>query len=138
MPNYTVRITGGGAQVPWTDPASENPPAPSRLNPNPIHPHTYRRVVTDQLDPDTEVTVTIEATVAGVEGPLDVDLGGDLFTGAWASYSGPFPPPFSQPAGQSSVFEIKLTSVSPGHFVFRVARANGGHVLVHFDNEAVA
>ena len=132
MPDFIVVISGQGAQVPWTDPASENPPAPSRVNPNPLHPHTYHRVSMGLLSPDETKNVVLTCWVAGVEAPLD----GPLFSGAWAKWSGTSaPPPFVSPAGQSSITTITFDHSHLGHHVFRLSHVDGGTVLLHFDVE---
>jgi hypothetical protein len=130
MPNFDVLIDGGD-EVPWVDAASLSPQAPSRLNPDPEHLPSYRRILVSFGLANFEV----HAVVGGVEAPLDAALGGDLFTAAWVEWSGPFPPAIVQPAGQTSVCQIEVSTLHEGHFCLSVSRANGGGVLVHFDVE---
>lgn len=127
MPNFTARLFSGGTVTVWSDPATAT--APSRLNPNPARLHTYLRVA-----PSTSISV--RATVGGVEGPLDGALGGKLFTAWWAHWSGPFPPAIVQPAGQTSVANVTFGATHLGHFILFLGRDGGGAVGIPFDVEA--
>lgn len=122
MPNFDVRITAGASRQVWTDAATLT--KPSRLNNDERRPHTYRRAI-------ASVPVTVSAIVDGVEGPLDVDLDGDLFEGWMAEYPTAGPPPAtSSPGGQSSV--VTFTPAHEGFYLFVMSRANGGRILVPF------
>lgn len=136
MPDFIVTMTGGSSAL-WTD--TGNATTPDRLNPNPAHLHTYRRV---DLGPDGgSVNITFEATVGGVLAPLDADLvlDGRLFTAQWAEWSGPYPPVLTTSAGQSSQVVATLSAGShgvdrhEGHFLFCMIRQGGGSVSIHFD-----
>ena len=122
MPNFDARITSGGSRQVWSDPATLT--KPSRLNFDQRRPHTYRRAI-------ASVPVTVSAIVDGVEGPLDVDLGGDLFEWWFGEFPTAGPPPAtSSPAGQSST--VSFTAAHEGHYLFVMSRANGGRLLVPF------
>lgn len=126
MPNFTARIVGGD-EVPWFDLPSST--LPSRLNLDPDHHPSFRlfEVVA------TPVSIEVRATVNGIDGPLDAALGGNLFTAAWAEWSGSTPPAISYAAGQTSVVSFTVGFDHVGHFCLRLRRKNGGAVLLHFD-----
>ena len=135
MPDFFVTIQGSTDRPAWTDPASENPIAPSRLNPDPVHPHTYQRILVTL--PSAQVSIQMVATVGGVSGPVDAALGGRLFTGVWAEWSGTAGPPIIFPApNQSSVMTLIFDGTHLGHQTFRMTRKNGGLFLVHLDVES--
>lgn len=122
MPNFEVRITAGASRVIWTDPPTLT--KPSRLNVDPVHPHTYREVVVGE-------PVTLSAIVDGVVGPLDAGLAGDLFTW-WFGEVPQWPAPsMSSPVGQTSV--VSFTPQHPGHHLVVFLRSDGGRVLVPFE-----
>jgi hypothetical protein len=126
MPDFELRITSTASPTVWEDP--EDGGNPSRINPDPAHPYLYLRVT-----PPSHVVV--EATVNGVEGPLDGALDGRLFQVHFAEWSGFYPPPITQPSGQTSVAEFDVTDEHLGHFVIVFRRPSGGAVLLHFDVE---
>lgn len=129
MPDFTARPTAGFTVQIWTDPAFDDPSDdpdlgefPSRINPLPGAPHRYYRIVVG-------LTVTIKATVGGVEGPLDGALGGRLFTSSFGEW--PMPgglPSISSPGGQSSV--ATFAAINAGHHLFTMRRTDGGAVLI--------
>lgn len=121
MPSFEARITAGAALRVWSDPATAE--APSRLNPNPLHPPRYRRV-------EQTFAVTIQATVGGVDGPLDADLGGELFTAHFAEVPTWPPPAITSPPGRSSV--ITFTPKYKGHHLVVMRREGGGAVALPF------
>src|SRR5262245_42900543 len=121
VPNFEARITAGATLTVWVDVATAK--APTRLNPNPVHPPKYQRVTWGD-------TVTVKATVNGVEGPLDAQLGGTLFKCHFAEV--PIWPPvaITSPPGQSSVATFKPKYV--GHHLLVMRREDGGAVGVPF------
>ena len=121
MPNFTARIvTGPGlASAVWSDPASVL--LPSRINQR-NHPHRYLRLSGVGI-------VQVSATVAGVEGPLDAALGGNLFT-SWFDEA-PAPLLISVTPGQTSVITFQPAVL--GHYVITMRRANGGAVAIPFE-----
>ncbi len=117
MPNFTARITAGASRAEWTD---------ERLRPSPAHPHSYRQV-------PQGTTVTVKATVDGVEGEVDANLGGELFTAAFAEVPTWPAPAITSPAGQSSVATFTIAAnASVGHYTLVLRRANGGSILIPF------
>lgn len=130
MADFTVTIVGG-AQVAWVDPAGVSPDRASRIKNDPDHLRSYFSAL------PIPTSIAVKAIVGGVLAPMDGALGGRLFTAAWVEWSGPAPPPFSSPAGQSSVVNIHpLTTAYSGHHVLRLQRAGGGAWLIPFDMEA--
>lgn len=125
MPNFTARPTAGAATNTWTDPATDE--RPSRTNPAPGKPHRYYRVVLG-------ATVTVSATVGGVEAPLDGALGGELFTTAFIEWPSGGLISITSPGGQSSV--ASFTPLKRGHHLVRMRRENGGSVFLMFHVEA--
>lgn len=120
MPNFDVRISSGTSRQVWTDPATGE--KPSRLNYDERRPHTYRRGI-------IALPITVTAIVDGVEGPLDVDLDGDLFEWWLGEYPTAGPPPAtSSPGGQSSV--VTFTPAHEGHHLLVASRTDGGRILV--------
>ena len=73
MADFAVALTAGVTLDPWDDPQSVSPDRPSRINPRPEHIHK-RHVGT------TGFQVEVTATVGGVSGELDSNLGGELFS----------------------------------------------------------
>lgn len=128
MPNFTARAFSGLAPVPWIDPPTGS--APSRLNALASHLPLYLRAF-------APANLVFKAKVDGTEGPMDVDLGGELFQAWWAECSGPWPLAIVQPPGQSSVVEVAIPATHLGHFLLVLRRENGGAVLIHFDIEPV-
>jgi len=122
MPDFTADFTGGASVVVWQDPALGS--QPSRINPSPEHPH--RRHVGS-----TGVQVEITATVLGVVGEVDANLGGRLFIGELAESASAPKPAVSSPAGQSSV--QRFTPTAPGHYTFVLRRESGGGIFHHID-----
>lgn len=124
MADFRVAFTAGVTLEPWDDPASVSPDRPSRINPRPEHIH--KRHV-GEVGEQVEVT----ATVAGVAGPLDATLGGELFDLAFLEAPAlPFPTT-SSPAGQSSV--QRFTPAAVGHYTVQLTRPNHGGVILHVD-----
>src|SRR5262245_22697396 len=121
MPNFDARITAGAALRVWTDPPT--PDAPTRLNPNPAYPPKYWRV-------EQTVSVTIKATVNGVEGPHDALLGSKLFTAHFAEMPVWPPPAITSPPGHTSV--VTFTPKHKGHHLLVMRREDGGAVALPF------
>lgn len=126
MPNFSARIVGG-SEVPWEDLPSAS--YPTRLNPDPDHIPSFRRIDAGV----SPVTIEVRAIVNGVEAPFDAALGGNLFSAAWAEWSGTAPPPIVQSSGQTSLTSISVTGSHAGHFCLSLTRTNGGGILIHFD-----
>jgi hypothetical protein len=122
MADFTVEITDGVTVETWSDPASLS--VPTRINPFAEHPH--KRYVGEV---GTEIEVT--ATVEGVEGEVDANLDGLLFTLYYCELPGVVPPPQSSPAGQSSV--QRFTPAAAGHYTFKMKRPEHGAVIMHVD-----
>lgn len=121
MPNFDARITVGATLAVWVDAATAT--APTRLNPNPAHPPKHRRVEIGSV-------VAVKATVAGVEGPPDVLLGGKLFAAHFAEV-----PVWPPPAIASQPFHSSVVTFTPkylGHHLLVMAREDGGAVGVPF------
>lgn len=127
MPNFAARFTAGATSVTW-----EDADTPSRINPKPDHPHR-------RFTGTVGVAVTFKATVGGVEGEIDSNLGGKLFEAWWiehpgdpiASSPGGPGPTFSNPAGQSSV--QSFTPQKTGHHTIGFRREDGGAFVLHLD-----
>lgn len=143
MPDFTLAcspITAGCLSTPqWIDLPSTNPPAPSRLNPQPLSPPRYRKVQAPTLG--GSVTIQIAAVVAGVVGPSDGALGGvDLFSWAWTEFSGQAPAAIIPTSGFSSIIRVtwlNTTVVSHmGHHLLSCRRPNHGAQIIPFDVEA--
>ena len=124
MPNFDLRVHSGASAESWDDP---------RLNHRGSTQHLYRRVYPQTWPAVT--TVELRAVVGGVEAPLDVDLGGDLFHAARISFSGSFPFAITQPAGQSSKILLSLSAHQLGHQELVVRRDNGGAIFLSFEVE---
>ena len=122
MADFTARYTAGATVVTWDDPASGG--TPKRTRPDPEHLHKRH-----QGEVGTEVEVT--ATVAGVEGELDVNLSGLLFAFHFAELPGISPPAVTSPAGQSSV--QAFTPPAAGHYTFKLKREEHGEIYFHLD-----
>lgn len=121
MPDFTARPTSGHTLVIWEDPESGG--MPTRINPLPGAPHRYYRVITNS-------TITVKATVAGVEGPLDAALGGRLFTCSFGEWPTGGLPSVTGAAGQSSVVTFK--AIVGGHLLFQMRRTDGGGIFIPF------
>ncbi len=132
MPDFTADLGPGLTPAIWTDPATGA--AASRLNDLPGKPRRYWKIIPPVL-PGT-VVVELEATVNGVEAPLDGALGGRLFIVSWVKWSGPSPPPLVQVPGQSSVANATLDAAHVGFFQVLFWRPAGGAVLVSFNVES--
>lgn len=127
MPDFTARPSSGVAVANWHDQASGS--KASRLYPDVQAPHR-RWVVASGTQ------VEIRATPdGGSEAPMDAALGGRLFMGWLAEYSGePHQKPVvTSPTNQSSIQRFTLRW--PGHYTFVFRRHNGGSVVMHFDVE---
>ncbi len=129
MPNFTARPTAGVSLITWLDPAASadycTGTAPSRINPDPAHPHKHYR--------GTGTEITLKATVGGTEGPADGALGGNLFHTYFSRWPGAAPPLVTFTAGFTSI--AKFTPTDTGHYVFVFYRPSGGAVGVHLDVE---
>lgn len=125
MPDFSANIDTYNVAV-WTDPATGS--AASRLNDFAGKPRRYRRV-------SSPGTISLGAWVDGVHIPLDAALGGRLFLVSWVQWNGPYPPPLSQPAGQTSLAHCTLTPDHFGYFEVLFWRPGGGGVLVPFNVE---
>lgn len=127
MANFTARISAGATQENWLDPATATKPSRVEAAEWPLR--RWAAAVGG--------LVTAAATVAGVEGELDVNLGGQLFQWNFAEWPrtpgspGGGPPALVKTAGQSSV--IAFTPYVPGHHTLVGRRANGGAVVLHVD-----
>ena len=126
MADFSAAFTAGTTTAVWADPAAASGLLPSRINPDPLHPHRYRLAA-----PGVEVEIT--ATVGGVEGPLDAALGGRTFLGWFAECPGPRPN-VTSPGGQSSV--RRFTPVDEGHYTYVFRRLGGGGLIFHLDVQA--
>lgn len=124
MADFRAEFTAGASVVAWDDPAFGA--RPGRLNPRPEHPHRRHRG-------SPGVQVVVSARVAGVLGPLDAALGGELFTAFFAETPG-VAPALTTPAGQSSV--QRFTPTDEGHYTLRLVREGHGSLFVHVDIEA--
>ncbi len=124
MADFRVTLSSGVTLEPWDDPQSVSPDRPSRINPRPEHIHK-RHVGT------SGVQVELTATVDGVAGEVDANLGGELFSAVFLETPSLPPPSLSNPAGQSSI--QRFTPSEPGHFTLQLSRANHGGVIVHVD-----
>lgn len=121
MADFTVRLTAGVVLTVWDDhPAARG----SRLNPQVTHPSRYWKATVDS-------PVTMKATVAGVEGPMDGALGGRLFTSDFGMAASPVGA--TGAGGQSSV--QTFTPRQAGHYLWVMRRAGGGVVAIHLDAE---
>lgn len=127
MPNFRVTIASGTTLEVWTDPPGAAPycsgTAPSRTNPGVAHPALYPQATVG-------TPVVFAAVVAGVTGPADAALGGELFL-AWLAESPAPTPPVTRPAGFSSA--PQFTPQAQGHYCFVMQRPNGGAVAIHLD-----
>lgn len=124
MADFAVAFTSGVTLEPWDDPQSVSPDRPSRINPRPEHIHK-RHVGT------TGVQVEVTATVDGVAGELDSNLGGELFSSSFLETPTLPPPSLSNPAGQSSI--QRFTPGAVGHYTLQLNRSNHGGVILHVD-----
>lgn len=122
---------------PWTDPASTNPAAATRINPNPQHIHKYLRLSMVGY----AMGIVAYAYLPGATAPIDAALGGRLFGWDWAEWSGDYPPMITPTVGQSSMITITIQpNVHIGHFLLRCRRKNAAgtaytHVAIPLDVE---
>lgn len=123
MADFTLRAVSGVTVAPWTDPAQESPPKPSRVNPRIGFPHR-------RLMGTVGVQIEVHAIVGGVDAPLDAALGGRLFVGWFVQCPVPPAAPTSLP-GHSSI--QRFTPAFPGHYVLGVRRTDGGLEHLHVD-----
>lgn len=121
MPDFEARIASGAMLAVWTDPATAD--GPSRINPHPAHPPRYQRV-------ELGSTVTVKASVAGVEGPPDSALGGRLFTTHFAEVPIWPPPAITTPPGSTSIASFVPNHL--GHHLVVLRRQDGGAVALPF------
>lgn len=124
MSDFRLEFTDGVTLQPWEDPADVPGDRPSRLNARAEHPHT-RHVG------ELGVQVELTAIVGLSHGPLDVTLGGVLFTAVLAEFPQSPPPAISSPAGQSSI--VRFTPNALGHYTIRIARLGHGSIYAHVD-----
>ncbi len=122
MPNFDAEFTSGTTIGVWSDPALGA--IPTRINPAPGHPHRRHN---GTLSSQVEIT----ATVGGVLGEVDANLGGELFIGDIAESPVLPHPNVTSPAGQSSV--QRFTPEVAGHYTFILRRENGGGFYLHVD-----
>ena len=120
-PDFTADFTSGTTLGVWSDPASGS--VPSRINPRPELPHR-------RFNGTVAIQIEVTATVGGVAGELDVNLGGRLFQADLIEFPG-VKPALTSPAGQSSV--QRFTASSAGHYTLVMLRDEGGVVVMHVD-----
>jgi len=123
MPNFDVKIVSGVTPVPWDD---------ARLEHRGAAPHIYWKVPIPTAP--TLAEVVIHCIVDGVEAPLDVDLGGDLFVASRLAFSG-FPFAIAQTAGQSSEITLSFAASMAGHAALCIRRPNGGAIILSLEVE---
>ena len=125
--DFTCAFSSGVTQTTWLDPLRPSDSMPSRLNPHVGRPHLRWM---GEVGAEVEIT----ATVGGVAGEVDANLGGRLFT-AWLIESpAPGPLPWTSAGGVSSI--QAFTPPTIGHYSIGFARASGGTVILHLDVEA--
>lgn len=125
MPNFDFVVVSGTTTKGWGDP---------RLNTRRTAQHLYRHV-----EPPTAPAlagVVIHCIVDGVEAPLDVDLGGDLFHASRVSWSGSFPFSIAHTSGQTSEITLRFAHNMLGHQELAIRRDNGGAIIIAFDVES--
>lgn len=128
MPDFTVRWTTPSAAAAFADTLG----SPSRLNPRSGKPHRRHELVVTSSG-----AAVAKATVGGVEGEVDANLGGRLFTWHWTQWSG-YPalptslPVITSPAGQSSVANTDVSTfpVVSGLWILCCRREGGGAVML--------
>jgi hypothetical protein len=79
----------------------------------------------------TGTPITVTASVDGVAGEVDSNLGGELFTATPVEWPFTTIPVFTGAAGQSSV--QTFTPTAAGHYTIVLARPNHGRVFMHLD-----
>lgn len=123
MPDFELRVTGATLET-WD--GSEV--VPSRLNPRGGRSmHHYVAQVGD--------TVTLTASLDGVEAPLDSELDGKLFFASTAQrpQAAKWEPAWSSPAGQSSVQSFQVEYL--GIYTVYMRHVDGGSVFVNLNVE---
>lgn len=123
MPNFDVKIVSGVTPVPWED---------TRLEHRGTAAHVYWKVPAPTAPALAEVV--IHCLVGGVEAPLDVDLGGNLFVASRIAYAG-FPFAIAQTAGQSSEITLRFAANMAGHAELCIRRPGGGAILLSLEVE---
>lgn len=124
MTDFDLAITGVDLRE-WSDPSRTG--WVTRLNP--IFGRSMLRYVATVGQP-----VTLTATVDGVEGEVDANLGGRLFFAESREDPGCGPVGFSSASGVSSV--QTFTPQTPGHYLLLMRRPGGGAYFIHLDAEA--
>ena len=124
MPSFTARFTAGTTVATWDD---HQGGGVSRINPVPGRPQRYHRATVG-------VPITIKATVNGVEGRPDSELGGFLFSTDFVEYPDAVAPVTTSTPPFSSIQTFTPTMV--GHYFLVLFRTNGGAVGLHFDVES--
>jgi len=124
MADFLARFAAGTTLETWSDPPFGD--RPSRINPSIQRPHRYRHA-------DPESTVTIHASVDGVDAPLDAALDERLFYGWFAERPSATAPIVTSPVGQSSV--RTFTPLEEGHYTYVLRRQGGGGIILHLDVE---
>jgi hypothetical protein len=127
MADFTARFTSGATLVPWNDPPTSS--LPSRLNPTTGIPH--RRYLATVGTP-----VTFKATPdsTGVEGEIDANLGGRLFSVDMIEFPFTGKPPNTFTGGITSVQTFTPSGV--GHHTIQMIREDGGSQILHIDAQA--
>jgi hypothetical protein len=125
MANFKMRVTSGAEVADWTDYPTED--RPSRLNPV-GSPHRYLKAV---VNTPIEAMATPEST--GVEGEIDANLSGFLFS--WWFASAPVEPytPISDPGFSS---RCRFTPPAVGNYELVCYRPRGGSFITHICVEA--
>lgn len=127
MPDFDFRVASGTETVAWSHEA---------LNHRGRHVHRYRAVRPVALPALADVV--IQCVVGSVVAPLDVDLGGRLFTVVKLIWSGSFPFGVTQAVGQSSLITLSFAEHMLGHQEILIRRPSGGAIALSFEVEALA
>jgi hypothetical protein len=118
MADFTLRPTSGVTVVDWFDEATGA--HASRLNAEEGFPHrNYQAPI--------GTAIVVKATVGGVEGEIDSNLGGRLFL-HWFTEHPTSPPAITSGVGFSSVATFIPTIA--GNYLLTFYRAGGGSVSV--------
>jgi hypothetical protein len=123
MPDFSARFIDGVSLETWEDPATVSPARPSRTNPAPQRPARYWLGTVG-------TPIEVQATVDGVEGEVDANLGGRTFISWFAECPSPRAP-IAHPPGSSSV--STFTPRQPGHYTLVLRRKEGGGIFLHVD-----
>lgn len=123
MPDFSARFTAGVSLETWDDPATVSPVRPSRINPAPQRSARYWLGTVG-----TEIEVM--ATVNGIEGEHDYNLGARTFISWFAECPSPRPP-IRNPLDNSGT--CRFTPRVPGHYTLVLRRKQGGGIFLHVD-----